>query len=102
MKKFIANIILAGLFMNFGYPEILYQYQKWRFKDSLMAEIKDMNVNDFVSQSSEYFNLILQEPLNNTSNSSQESISEFDNKENYIGLITNFSDRIDMYFITIT
>ena len=48
-----------------------------------MAEIKDMNVNDFVFQSSEYFNLILQEPLNNTSNSSQEAISEFDNKEKY-------------------
>jgi len=83
MKKFIANIILAGLFMNFGYPEVLYQYQKWRFKDSLMAEIKNMNVNDFVSQSSEYFNHILQEPSNNASNNSPETTSEFDKKEKY-------------------
>lgn len=47
--------------MNFGFPEIQYQYNKYRFKESLMAEIKNMDVNDFISQSSNYFDKILEE-----------------------------------------
>jgi murein DD-endopeptidase len=83
MKRFLSNIILAGLFMNFGYPEVQYQYNKWRFKDSLMAEIKNMDVNDFMSISSKYLEEIHPEYEKPTTTNSSKSTSKSEKIKKY-------------------
>ena len=56
MKKIIQNVILAGLFMNVVYPELLYQFNKFRFNGSLVEKFNQIDVNDLILNPGEYFN----------------------------------------------
>ena len=41
--------------MNFGYPEIQYQFNKLRFNDSLVEQLNQIDINDLIINSSKYF-----------------------------------------------
>ena len=47
--KFFIKFLLAGVFMNFVFPEIIYQYNKFEFSDSLLQQIKSIDINDLQS-----------------------------------------------------
>lgn len=47
--RFLFKIILAGIFMNFGFPEMIYQYNKFEFSDGFLEQIKNIDVNDLQS-----------------------------------------------------
>ncbi len=40
MKKILLNLFLVGLFMDNGYPEMIYQFNKKRFSRSLKDLVK--------------------------------------------------------------
>ena len=44
--NFIIKFLVAGIFMNFGFPEFIYQYNKFRFSDSLLEQIKSLDLKD--------------------------------------------------------
>lgn len=46
MKKIILNTILAGLFMNFIYPEIQFQFYKIKSNKSLAEVLSEININE--------------------------------------------------------
>lgn len=52
MKKIILNIVMAGLFMNFIYPEIQFQFDKIKLNESLANVLSEININelDFYSE----------------------------------------------------
>lgn len=56
MKKLLFNFFLAGLFMNFGYPELQYQINNLRISGSLAEQLKQIDVNDLVVNANKYFN----------------------------------------------
>lgn len=55
MKKIIYNLFIAGLFMNFGYPELQYQYNKFKFSGSIVEQLNQIDVNDLINNSEKYF-----------------------------------------------
>ena len=55
MKKILYNLLFSGLFMNFIYPEIHYQYTKYQFSGSLVEQLNQIDVNDLISNSEKYF-----------------------------------------------
>jgi len=55
MKKIIYNLFISGLFMNFAYPELQHQYNKFRFSGSLVEQLNQIDVNDLISNSDKYF-----------------------------------------------
>lgn len=56
MKKFLLNVLLAGLIMNFVYPEILFQYNKIKLNGSIIDQLKAIDVNELILNSENYFN----------------------------------------------
>lgn len=46
MKKLLFNLILAGLFMNFGYPILVDKWRDYQFKNSDMEALKNMSAVD--------------------------------------------------------
>ena len=56
--KLILNFLFAGLFMNFGYPELIYQYNKIKFNDSLVEKLNQININDLILNTSKYINQV--------------------------------------------
>ena len=46
MKKLLFNLILAGLFMNFGYPILVDKWRDYQFKNSDMEALKNMSADD--------------------------------------------------------
>ena len=55
MKKIFYNLLFSGLFMNFLYPEIHYQYTNYQFSGSLVEQLNQIDVNDLISNSEKYF-----------------------------------------------
>lgn len=55
MRKIIYNLVISGIFMNFGYPELQYQYNKFKFSGSLVEQLNQIDVNDLISNSENYF-----------------------------------------------
>ena len=45
--NFLIKFLFAGIFMNFGFPELIYQYNKFKFSDSLLYQIKSLDLEDF-------------------------------------------------------
>ena len=45
MKKLLFNLILAGLFMNFGYPILVDKWRDYQFKNSDMEALKNMSAD---------------------------------------------------------
>jgi len=41
--------------MNFAYPELQHQYNKFRFSGSLVEQLNQIDVNDLISNSDKYF-----------------------------------------------
>lgn len=56
--KLILNFLFAGLFMNFGYPELIYQYNKIKFNDSLVEKLNQININDLILNTRKYINQV--------------------------------------------
>ena len=52
--KHIFYFSLAGLFMNFGYPEFLYQFNSLRYNDSLIEKLNKIDINDLILNSQKY------------------------------------------------
>ena len=52
--KHIFYFSLAGLFMNFGYPEFLYQFNSLRYNDSLIQKLNKIDINDLILNSQKY------------------------------------------------
>ena len=47
--KFIIKIIFAGLFMNFGFPEIMFHYNEFSRNGQLIQQIKNLDIDDLRS-----------------------------------------------------
>tara|TARA_B100000959_G_C14790735_1_gene545481 strand:- start:160 stop:831 length:672 start_codon:yes stop_codon:yes gene_type:complete len=56
--KLILNFLFAGLFMNFGYPELIYQYNKIKFNDSLVEKLNQIDINDLILNTRKYINQV--------------------------------------------
>tara|TARA_B100001146_G_C16074724_1_gene388002 strand:+ start:62 stop:733 length:672 start_codon:yes stop_codon:yes gene_type:complete len=56
--KLILNFLFAGLFMNFGYPELIYQYNKIKFNDSLVEKLNQIDINDLILNTSKYIDQV--------------------------------------------
>ena len=56
MKKLLFNLILAGLFMNFGYPILIDKWRDYQFKNSDMEALKNMSADDLMNR----FELVLE------------------------------------------
>ena len=41
--------------MNFGYPELLYQFNKFKFSGSIVEQLNQIDVNDLIYNSEKYF-----------------------------------------------
>ena len=54
MKKILLNLFIAGLFMNFGYPEMMYQFNKIRFSGSLVEQLNQIDINELILNSEKY------------------------------------------------
>lgn len=54
MKKILFNLFLAGLFMNFGYPEMMYQFNKIRFSGSLVEQLNQIDINELIINPERY------------------------------------------------
>ena len=44
--KFLTKILLAGLFMNYCYPELIYQYNKLKLNGSITQQIKYLDIEE--------------------------------------------------------
>lgn len=55
MKKTIYNFLLAGMFMNFAYPELQHHYTKLKFSGSTIEQLNKIDVNTLISNSEKYF-----------------------------------------------
>tara|TARA_B100000900_G_scaffold415547_1_gene445916 strand:+ start:1512 stop:2198 length:687 start_codon:yes stop_codon:yes gene_type:complete len=56
MKKILFNLILAGVFMNFGYPILLNEWRDFQFKNSDMEALKNMSADELMNR----FELVLE------------------------------------------
>lgn len=56
MKKIIFNLILAGVFMNFGYPILVNEWRDFQFKNSEMEALKNMSADELMNR----FELVLE------------------------------------------
>ena len=66
MKKLLFNLILAGLFMNFGYPLLVDKWRDYQFKNSDMEALKNMSADDLMNR----FELVLEKiDFDNTASS---------------------------------
>jgi len=54
MKNKFFNLLIAGLFMNFGYPEMIYQFNKIRFSGSLIEQLNQIDINELILNSEKY------------------------------------------------
>lgn len=54
MKRTLINLSIAGLFMNFGYPEIIYQFNKISFSGSLVEQLNQIDINELIFNSEKY------------------------------------------------
>ena len=54
MNRIILNIFIAGMFMNFIYPEIQFQVNKIRFNGSLVEQFNQIDINDLIINSEKY------------------------------------------------
>lgn len=54
MKKIIFNLLIAGLFMNFVYPELQFQVNKFRFNGSLVNQLNQIDINELIVNSEKY------------------------------------------------
>jgi len=52
--KLILNFLFAGLFMNFGYPELIYQYNELRYNYSLVDKLNQIDINELISNTDKY------------------------------------------------
>lgn len=50
MKKIIFNLILAGVFMNFGYPILVDEWRDFQFKNSDMEALKNMSADELMNR----------------------------------------------------
>lgn len=50
MKKIIFNLILAGIFMNFGYPILVDEWRDFQFKNSDMEALKNMSADELMNR----------------------------------------------------
>ena len=72
MKKIIFNLILAGVFMNFGYPILVDEWRDFQFKNSDMEALKNMSADelmnrfDFVLDKIDFENTDLKETTKST------------------------------------
>ena len=42
--------------MNFGYPELIYQYNKLRYNDSVVDKLNQIDINELILNSDKYIN----------------------------------------------
>ena len=82
----IYNLFLAGLFLNFGFPELQYQYSKFKNNGSLIELIKQIDVNELISNSDKYFDEL--ENLN------EKLIREYSKTKNTSPKVDLFDDKI--------
>ena len=50
MKKIVFNLILAGVFMNFGYPILVDEWRDFQFKNSDMEALKNMSADELMNR----------------------------------------------------
>ena len=55
MRKLFFNFLLAGLFMNFVYPELQHNYTKFKFSGSTIEQLNNIDLNNLISNSDKYF-----------------------------------------------
>ncbi len=54
MKKKFLNLLIAGLFMNFIYPELQFQINKIRLNGSLIDQLNKIDINELIVNSGKY------------------------------------------------
>ena len=73
MKKIVFNLILAGVFMNFGYPILVDEWRDFQFKNSDMEALQNMSADElmnrfeFVLEKIEFENTVLKETTRSNS-----------------------------------
>ena len=50
MKKIVFNLILAGVFMNLGYPILVDKWRDFQFKNSDMEALKNMSADELMNR----------------------------------------------------
>ena len=50
MKKIVFNLVLAGLFMNFGYPILIDEWRDYQFNHSKILQLKNMSAEELMNR----------------------------------------------------
>lgn len=50
MRKIIFNLMLAGLFMNFGYPILIDEWRNYQFNHSKILQLKNMSADELMNR----------------------------------------------------
>ena len=50
MKKIVFNLVLAGLFMNFGYPILIDEWRDYQFNHSKILQLKNMSADELMNR----------------------------------------------------
>ena len=93
--KFLTKILLAGLFMNYCYPELIYQYNKLKLNGSITQQIKyldieelQLNINKIIDEKGNFDLIKLKKSKTSNFNISKpKPVINTDNKKNNIKLI---------------
>lgn len=50
MKKIVFNLVLAGLFMNFGFPILIDEWRDYQFNHSKILQLKNMSADELMNR----------------------------------------------------
>ena len=92
--KFLTKILLAGLFMNYCYPELIYQYNKLKLNGSITQQIKysdieelQLNINKIIDEKGNFYLIKLKKSKTSNFNISKpKPVVKTVNKKNNIKL----------------